>query len=152
MRGLLFLIAIVPLALMLAAQFKSESDRVPTEKEQIVSLLEDMTFNTPRRIQVLLNEDRLDKEKRQRIKTIILKTDEEYLPKSQRIVDKAPVVLDILRKDLAGHDFGTAVGDKASYFRWLTSDAEWTLSSVETSNGHYSRWEGVGDIYQLRAE
>jgi len=149
MKAVIFLIVILPFALLLTAQFKETPEHLKTEKEKLVDLLEDLTFNTPKEIIVLSNEDHFDPKTRVTIKTLILKTNEEYLPKSPPISNKAKTVLETLKTDLPEHDFGEPKSTQAHSFRWLTPSSEWLVSSVETSYGHFSRWKKTTDVHQL---
>lgn len=157
MRRLIFLIVAIPFILLLASQVQQALYEPPeselTESERVVRLLENSTFNTPKEISVLLNKDHVDKQARVEFKTIVLKTDEEYLPRSPKSDVEANKVMKILTGDMPEQDFGQPVNDKAAHFRWLTPGGEeWTVSSIETSLGHFSRWKRRADLYQVLRE
>ncbi len=149
MKAVIFLIVILPFAFLLTAEFDEPPEHLKTEKEKLVDLLEDLTFNTPKEIIILSNDDHFNPKTRVKIKTLILKTNEEYLPKSPRISNKAQIVLDALKTDLPAHDFGEPTSTQAHSFRWLTPNSEWLVSSVETSNGYFSRWKKTTDVHQF---
>ena len=149
MRALIFFIIIIPFVLLIMAQCHEKPEHLKTESEKIADLLEDLTFNTPKEITVLFNNDYADQKTREKIKTLILKTDEEYLPKSPKISNKPETVLNALHTSLPDHDFGKPSGTEANYFRWLTSNSEWTVSAVKTSQGYFSHWQKVTDVHQL---
>lgn len=152
MRQLVFLIFILPFVFLLALSLREPPEESLTEDKKIAALLEDMTFNTPKQIKVLANKEYNDNTKREHVKTIVLKTNEEYLPRTPRIQDKSRVVLDMLKKEVPDYDFGTPVNEYASYFRWLTPNGEWTASSVVTSQGDFSIWERRSEFSELRAD
>jgi len=149
LKAIIFFIVVLPFIFLLAVQLDEPPEHLKTEKEKLVDLLEDLTFNTPKEIIILSNEEHFDQKTRVKIKTLILKTNEEYLPKSPRILNKAKTVLDRLKTGLPAHDFGEPKSTQAHSFRWLTPNSEWIVSSVETSYGHFSRWEKTTDVHQL---
>jgi hypothetical protein len=157
MRGLIFLVVAVPFVLLLASQLQQTFHEPPeselSEAERVERLLENSVFNTPKKIDVLLNKDHVDKQARVEYKTVILKTDEEYLPRSPKSLVAADKVMQILHNDMPEQDFGQAVGDKGGHFRWLTPGGEeWTVSSIETSLGFISRWKRRADMFQVLRE
>ncbi|MDH5544608.1 MAG: hypothetical protein OEZ43_03380 [Gammaproteobacteria bacterium] len=156
MKGLLFLVVIIPFALLLVSEctqsVKETPEHLKTEQEKVTTLLKDFTFNTPGNIDVLLHRDQVDNKTRERVKTIVLKTNVEYLPKTPRITDKASEVLAILQQTLPEQDFGQAVNDEGSFFRMMTANSEWFVYTVETTSGHYSRWERRADVYQATSD
>jgi hypothetical protein len=152
MKQLLFLIIILPFVFLLGLSLRDEPEESLTEDKKIAALLEDMTFNTPKTITVLLNTEHNDNATRQRVKTIVLKTNEEYLPRTPRIQDKSQAVIGLLKKEVPNYDFGAPINEQGSYFRWLTPNGEWTASSVETSLGNFSIWERRAEFNELRVE
>ena len=156
MRGLIFLVVIIPFILLIVSELseslKETPEHLKTEQQKVVEMLEDFTFNTPAQMEVLLNREHIDNKTRERIKTIVLKTDEEYLPKTQRVPDKADNVIAILEKSLPNGQFGQAKSDTGSFFRMLTANSEWLVYSIETDQGHFSRWERRADVYQATGD
>lgn len=130
----------------------NEPEEVKSEREEVKEILADITFNTPKRINVLLNEQYLDKKSRIRYNTYVFKTDEEYLPKSPKNPDTSANALIILKEVLPEYDFGEAINQDASYSHLLFGNAEWTISSVHTTHGFFSKWEKQVDAYQLIGE
>ncbi len=130
----------------------NEPVSVVSEREEVKAILADITFNTPKRVNVLLNEQFLDKKSRIRYNTYVFKTDEAYLPKSPKNPDTAANALEILQTALPEYDFGEPMNDEASYSRLLIGNAEWTISSLHTTYGHFSKWVKQVDAYQLLSE
>jgi len=130
----------------------NEPEAVISEREEVKEILADITFNTPKRINVLYNEQFLDKQTRIRYNTYVFKTDEEYLPKSPKNPDTAANALVILKEVLPDYDFGEPINADASYSHLLIGNAEWTISSLHTTRGHFSKWEKQMDAYQLLNE
>lgn len=130
----------------------NEADEVVSEREEVKEILADITFNTPKRINVLYNEQFLDKKTRIRYNTYVFKTDEEYLPKSPKNPDSAKNALSILKDVLPDYDFGEPISSKASYSHLLIGNAEWIISSLHTTRGYFSKWEKQVDAYQLLGE
>lgn len=120
-----------------------------SEKDKIERFLTDYTFNTPAEITVLHDQESLDQDTRMRVRTLLLKSNEEYLPMSPRISDQADRVLGALKSTVSGYDFGVPVEGGASYFQWLSPTSEWKVSSLQTDKGHFSLWERRADVYQL---
>lgn len=156
MRAFIFLLVALPFVFFLASGVRDAFYEPPeeslTESEKVARTLEKLVFVTPKEIVVLLNDERVDKNAREQFKTIILKTDEEYLPRSPKIKEKPETVLSIIKKDMPDHDLGEVVDETAAYFRFLMPDSEWNIVSIKTSSGYYSRWEQRSDLYQLIRE
>lgn len=149
MKGLLFIIVLAVFAYTLGTAFRETPEHMLTETEKVQRFLADFTFNKPSEITVLYDNQRVDNKTRETIKTLILKTDEEYLPKSPKVPDTFDNVITLLKNSVPSHDFGEQTGVEGGYFQWLTKNSTWTVSSIETSNGHYSRWERRTDVYQV---
>jgi len=147
MKKYLFLLVCAVVVFFVASELRIERERIPTESEIVVDLLGEYAFNTPLEVAVLFNEETENRKKREKIKIIILKTNEEYLPKAQRVPDKSIQVIDILNDKLPDYDFGFPVSESASFFRMLTSNSDWGVSTIETSLGHFSLWRRVTDIH-----
>ncbi len=147
MKKYLFLLVSAVVVFFVASQLRIDREHIPTESEIVVDLLENFAFIRPKEVDVLFKEKNADKKRREIILIMVLKTVDEYLPKSSRIEDKASRALEIMRTSLPDYDFGEPVSEKASYFRMLTSDSEWTVSTIETSQGHFSRWKRVTDMF-----
>lgn len=152
MKKWIFLIIILPFVFILGVALRDEPEETLTEDKKIVALLEGMTFNTPKQISVISNIERNDNATHQRVKTIVLKTDEEYLPRSPKIPDNAAIVLEMLKREVPNYDFGVPIHEQASNFRWLTPNGDWTVSSLTTSQGEFSLWERRAEFNELHAE
>ena len=147
MKKYVFLLIAAVIAFVVGTELRLERERVPTEAELVVDFLEDYAFVRPREVTVLLKETTVDKKRREKKLVLVLKSDEEYLPKSQRIKDDDAKVLGIFQDSVPDYDFGTVEPGSASYFHMLTFDAEWKVSTIKTSNGHFSHWEQVTDLF-----
>lgn len=157
MRKLILLVVIVPFIILLINGVQDAFKEVPedqlTAQQKVERILKGLTFTTPQSFDVLLNEERVDKNKRESIKLLLLKSDVEYLPMSPRVEDKLEPALDVFKKDLPNYDFGKPLGEKASYFRMLTSnERDWNVITIQTDKGYFSRWEQRADLYQLIRE
>jgi len=151
----LFLVVMPILILigLVVSDFSGEEvEEEKSEKEIVLEMLEDITFNTPPRISVLRNEQYVDKSARIRYNTLILKTDQEYLPKSPKNPYLSTKVMEELKADLPSHKFGEPMNKDASYSRFLFANAEWTVSWAQTDSGFYSKWVKKEDIHQLLRE
>ena len=156
MRGFIFLVVALPFVYFLASGVKDALYEPPedslTEPEKVARTLEKLAFAAPKNIEVLLNDERVDKGAREQFKTIILKTDEEYLPRSPKIKEKPELVLNVIKKDIPDYSFGEIVEGSAAYFRFLMPNSEWNIVSIQTSNGYISRWEQRSDLFQVMRE
>lgn len=156
MRAFIFLLVALPFVFFLTSGIRDALYEPPeeslAESEKVARTLEKLAFVTPKEIVVLFNDERVDKDAREQFKTIVLKTDEEYLPRSPKIKEKPETVLSILKRDMPDYDFGRSVDETAAYFRFLMPDSEWNIISIQTSNGYFSRWEQRSDLYQLIRE
>ena len=156
MRAFILLLVVLPFVYFLASGVRDAFQEPPedslSESEKIARSLEKMVFETPGEITVLLDNKRVDKDARVAFRTLVLKTDEEYLPRSPKIEEKAESVLKVIKKELPDLDLGEIVDGTAAYFRFLMPDSEWNIVSIKTSNGYYSRWEQRSDLYQLIRE
>lgn len=146
MAKYVFLLISAVIVFVIASEMRIERDRIPTKSEKMVELLENYAFSAPKVVEVLLDEEIDNKKTREKVKVIIIRTDTEYLPKAQRVPDKAENVMDILSARLPGNDFGTPLSENASFFRMLTSNSDWAVSTIETTRGHFSLWKRVTDI------
>jgi len=149
MKQFLLFIAIIPVVLIVATEFSKKPDQAMTEREKLMDTLNDMTFNRPERITVLIDETTVDKKARERVRTLVLKTNEEYVPKSQRRKSSTDAVLKLLKEKLPEYEFGEIVNSEASFFHLLSPRAEWAVSSLETNKGFYSRWESREDFHSI---
>jgi len=147
-----FLPVLILLTILLFVGLKEDPNEEKSEKDIVMELLEDITFNTPLRVNILFNEQFVDKKSRIRYNTLIVKTDEEYLPKSPKNPDNSANALEILHESLPDYNFGIPVSDKASYSHLLIGNAEWTISSLHTDRGHFSKWVKKVDVHQLLNE
>jgi len=147
-----FLPVLILLTILLFMGFDEESDGEKSEKDVVMELLEDITFNTPPRVSILFNEQFVDKKSRVRYNTLIVKTDEEYLPKSPKNPDNATNALEILKESLPEYNFGKPMSEKAHYSHLLIGNAEWTISLLHTDRGHFSKWVKKVDVHQLLNE
>ena len=152
MKALVFTVIIAILGFIVLADLRDPPEHMQTEADKVKEFLEDYTFNTPKHIGVLHQNEFENKETRKIITTIILRSNEAYLPKSPKIDDNYQAALNAMKVDLPNHDFGEPVSEKASFFSWLSPDAQWSVSAIETSQGHYSRWVKSADKFQLRNE
>ncbi len=152
MKLLVFTIILAALVFIVAVDTREKPEHLQTEADKVENLLEDYVFNTPKQISVLYQQEDEDKKTRERIKTIVLKTDEEYVPKSPRIPNGFQAVLDEMQSHLPDYDFGEQVSEKATLFHWLSPGANWVVTSIVTTNGYYSRWERRMDVHQLSNE
>ncbi|HFE38776.1 MAG TPA: hypothetical protein ENK06_10235 [Gammaproteobacteria bacterium] len=135
-----------------AGSENQEADKFVSERDEAKELLADITFNTPKRINILLHERHVDKKTRTRYTTLVFKTDEEYLPKSPKNFASSADVLKILQTTLPEYDFGEPISDKASYSHLLIGNAEWTISSLHSTHGYFSQWVKQMDVYELLNE
>lgn len=148
-----FLPLLILLTIILFIGFEEDPNNAEkSDKDIAMELLEDITFNTPPRISILHNEQFVDKQARIRYNTLILKTDEEYLPKSPKNPDNSANALEILQENLPDYNFGNPVSDKASYSHLLIGNAEWTISLLHTDRGYFSKWVKKVDVHQLLNE
>lgn len=157
MRGLILLIVITPFLLLIVAELRQAFDEPPedmlTPAQKVERVLDGVAFNTPPDLKVLIHDERVDKQKRERVTLLVLQSNVEHQPKSPRIDDKSAAVLSILQKDLPEFSFGAPIDEHASSFRMLTSnDRAWIVFSVQTENGYFSRWEQRVDMHQLIRE
>jgi hypothetical protein len=152
MKALIFTIVIAVFATIFINEFRDPPEHMMTEAEKIERLVDDFTFNTPQEIVVLSQNEVIDNKTRERVLTIVLQTDSEYLPKTPRIADRPAVVLKALQTTVPDHDFGEALEKGASYFHWLSTNSKWSVASMETTTGHYSRWEKRVDVYEATLE
>ena len=147
-----FLPLLILLTLTLFIGNDEDPNEEPTDKEIVVKLLEDITFDTPPRISILFNEQFVDKRSRMRYNTLVLKTDEEYLPKSPKNPDNSNNTLKKLKDSLPEYDFGKPLNNKSNYSHLLIGNAEWTISFIQTDRGHFSKWVKKVDVAQLLNE
>jgi len=147
MKKYIFLLIAALIAFFVGTELRIERERIPTESELVIEFLEDFSFTNPRELNVLLKHKTVDKKRRENILVLVLKTDQEYWPKSQRIKDDTDKVMDIFKASLPDYDFGVPEKGTASYFRMLTFDSAWEVSTIQTSNGYFSRWKQVTDIF-----
>jgi len=152
MKALIFTIIIALLGFIVISDLRDPPEHMQTEADKVKDFLEDYAFNTPKHIGVLFQDEVDIKDSRKVIKTIIVRSNEEFLPKSPRAPDKYTVVLNEMKKHLPEHNFGEQVSEKGSFFSWVSPDAQWNVSSIETSMGHYSKWVRSADKYQLSNE
>lgn len=148
MKALIFFIILAPLVFMLGAELRDTPEELLTDSEKVQRILEDYTFNTPQKIDVLLHVDTIDNDKRERVKTIILKTDELYLPKSPKAPESAKQIHSAIQKSIPDIPVAELSDDKGLYFHWLTPNDSWTVLAIETQDGFYSRWERRADQFQ----
>ena len=147
-----FLPLMILLTLSLFINYDEDPDAVPSEKDIVIKLLEDITFNTPPRVSILLNEQFVDKQSRIRYNTLVLKTDEEYLPKSPKNPDNSKNTLQKLNDSLPDYNFGKPIDNKSNYSHFLIGNAEWTVSYIQTDRGYFSKWVKKVDVAQLLSE
>ena len=152
MKALVFTIIIALLGFIVLSDLRDPPEHMQTEADKVKEFLEDYAFNTPKHIGVLHQDEVENKETRKIVKTIILRSNQEYLPKSPRIADDYQTTLNEMKEDLPNHDFGEQVSEESSFFSWLSPDAQWSVSAIETSKGHYSKWVRSADKFQLRRE
>ncbi len=152
MKMLLFTIIIGILVFIVAVDTREKPEHLLTKADKVERMLEDYTFNTPKQISVLYQQEHEDKKTRERVKVIVLQTNEEYLPKSPKMPDSFQTVLNELKIHIPDQDFGEQVAEKAAYFQWLSPNSSWVVTSIETTNGHFSRWEKRADVHQLSNE
>jgi len=149
MRGLIFVTVIAMVAFIVVNELRDPPESMLTERDKIERFLADYTFNSPKDIVVLFQREDVDNKTREKVKTLVLRTDEEYIPRSPRIPDQSMRVFTALTAMVPEHDFGAPIDERAGYFQWLGPNTQWKVSSVVTSTGHYSLWERREDVYQL---
>jgi len=145
----------LPLLILLTLSLFVWDDEEPVEKSETdlaIEMLEDITFNKPPRVKLLFNEQFVDKQSRIRYNTLIFKTDKEFMSKSPKNPDSNTNVLDLMKENLPEYNFGTPIEDKASYSHMLLGNAEWTVVSIESDLGHFSKWVKKVDVNQLLSE
>jgi len=147
MKKYIFLLIAAAITFFVASELRIERERIPTEAEVVSDMLENFVFVRPREIEVLYKKETVDNKERQKILVLVLKSDEEYLPKSQRIVDNAENIILNFKTLLPDYDFGTAKEGNPSFFRMLTADSEWSVSTIKTTQGYFSQWKRVTDIF-----
>ena len=152
MKPLVFTIIIAILAFIVLSDLRDPPEHMQTEADKVKEFLEDYTFNTPKHIGVLHQDEFENKETRKIITTIILRSNEAYLPKSPKIDSDYQTALNSMRENLPHHDFGEQVSEKSTFFSWLSPDAQWSVTAIETSKGHYSKWIKSADKFQVRNE
>ncbi len=148
-RLLLGLVSLLIIFAILLPVVMDKPEHMKTDWERIREQLGPYAFNTPKDIEVLLRRQSVDQKTRERIERLILKTNEEFLPRTPRIPDSVDNVMRALRKYLPDYDFGEPVVEEGSYFHWLSPNTKWFVSSIETSRGHFSFWEKRMDVSQL---
>lgn len=151
MNRFLILLLIIPIAYFAGVWLRDEPDGPKSDNEILLEQFKDLTINQPKSITALLDRKQVNKQTREIVKTFILKTHEELLPKAQRVPHSAEDIISEMNRHLPEYDFG-APEDKGSYFRLLTSNADWQVTAVKTSNGYFSQWVQVTDIHQLTNE
>jgi len=151
MQKYVFLVVVAVVVFVVATQMRLAREHVPTKSEIVIELLEDYAFMRPKYVDVLFKEEHTDKERRENILIMVLKTNDPYQPKAQLVPDQASRALEIMQKDLPDYDFGEPVSDKAEYYRMLSADSEWTVSLLETSKGKFSRWKRVTDMFSIKS-
>lgn len=151
MKRFLILLLIIPVAYFAGVSLRDEPEGPKTDKEIVLEQFEDLTINKPGNADVLVNRKQVNKQTKEIVKTIVLKTHEELLPKAQRIPHSANDVISEMNRHLPDYDFGAPEGE-GSYFRLLTSNADWQVTSAKTTNGYFSQWVQVTDIHQLSNE
>lgn len=150
MQRILILLVLIPVAYIISVSFRSEPEGPKSDKEIVLEQFEDLTINQPKTISVLLNRKQTNQQTREIVKTYILKTYEELLPKAQRIPHSADDVITEMNRHLPDYEFGAPEG-KGSFFRLVNANEDWQVTAVKTSEGYYSQWVQVTDIHQLRS-
>jgi len=156
MRPSTFFLVILPIIVLVSFMYMGAFDKKPeppkTDREKALELIEEIAFNRPPRISLLMNQQFVDKKTREKFNILIFKTDEEFQPRSSPVPEKTNSVLNMLQTDLPDTDFGEPIENKATYARLLFGNAEWTISSIQTSNGYFSKWVKKVDVHQLIRE
>ena len=147
MQKYIFLLVAAVIVFFIATEMRLERERIPTEAEKVSELLEDYVFIRPREVSVLFNETTVDNQRREKTLIMVLKSDQEYQPKSQRIPDNSNKIINLMNDSLPDYDFGTPIAEEANFFRMLTADSDWKVSTIETSKGYFSRWKRVTDTF-----
>jgi len=147
MQKYLFLLVTVVVVFYVASELRIERERVPTEGEVANKLLEDFIVIRPRDVDVLFKEFTVDNKRREKILVMILKSDQEYMPRASRVPEKSSAVIKMMHESLPDYDFGTPKSEEANFYRLLTSNSEWMVSTIETSKGYYSRWKRITDMF-----
>lgn len=151
MNRFLIILILVPIAYIAGVWFKDEPQGLKSEKEKILEQFEDLTINQPKTITILVNRKQVNKQTREIVKTYVLKTYEELLPKAQRIPHAADDVIQEMNRHLPEYDFGEPE-DKGSFYRLLSANADWQVTAVQTPKGYFSQWVQVTDMHQLLNE
>lgn len=147
MQKYIFLLISAVVVFFVASELRIERERVPTEAEKAIDLVENFIVIRPKEVDVLFKEFTVDNKRREKILVMILKSDQEFQPKSSRVPDKSSNVIDMMNASLPEQDFGTPKAEDANFYRMITADSEWMVSTIETSKGYYSRWKRVTDMF-----
>ena len=147
MQKYLFLLVSAVVVFFVASELRIERERIPTEGEKAIELLENFIVIRPREVDVLFKEFTVDNKRREKVLIMVLKSDMEFQPRSSRVVDSSENVIKMMKASLPEHDFGTPKAEDANFYRMLTSDSEWMVSTIETSEGYFSRWKRITDMF-----
>ncbi len=149
MKAVIFTLTIMVVGFLVVTDFRDPPEHMLSRSDKVKNLLEDYTFNTPNYVSVLYQTEVENKQTRKVTKTLVLRTYDEYIPRSPVTKGTYQTALNTLKNLLPEHDFGDAVAEKANYFSWITPNAQWSVTSIETNKGYYSRWKRVSDKHQF---
>ncbi len=149
MKAVIFTLTIMFVGLIVFTEFRDPPEHMLSRSDKVKNLLEDVTLSTPNYVSVLYQTDVEDKQSRKITKTLVLKTYDEYIPRSPVTKGTYQTALSTMKNHLPEYDFGEPVVDTANYFSWLTPNAQWSVLAIETSNGFFSRWKRVADKHQF---
>ena len=104
MQKYLFLLVAAVVVFFVASELRIERERIPTEGEKAIELLENFIVIRPREVDVLFKEFTVDNKRREKILIMVLKSDMEFQPRSSRVPDKSTEVIKMMKASLPDHD------------------------------------------------
>ena len=106
MQKYLFLLVAAVVVFFVASELRIERERTPTEGEVANNLLENFIVIRPKDVDVLFKEFTVDNKRREKILVMILKSDQEYMPRASRVPDQSSEVIKMMHDSLPDYDFG----------------------------------------------
>jgi len=137
------------IALSIAITFfilNMETNETKVDDKEILNIISTQISQRDSEFTVLFKENINDEREGINILTIITASETQpVLNKGEALIVNFQTALNLFKIDLPNYDFGQQVNNNATSYRW-NKNVQWSVSTINTSNGFYSRWQRITDL------